>query len=148
MEISYITKPWGLPLGIFFRMTLQCHPTFYGGRPSKICAVEPNRKATTPYKPPKAPEFTKLLLMSNQQNLLKPSNSIWIKCPTDSTKNQQPKPRPLQSQVNPSRPSRFLPCRFNSGNKVAICRAPVAPKGCPRAMAPPLGFTSGCGIRP
>ena len=38
-------------------------------------------------------------------------------------------------------PRHFLFWRFNSGSKVAICRAPVAPRGCPRAMAPPLGFT-------
>mmetsp|Transcript_139129 Transcript_139129/g.196969 ORF Transcript_139129/g.196969 Transcript_139129/m.196969 type:complete len:256 (-) Transcript_139129:533-1300(-) len=40
----------------------------------------------------------------------------------------------------------FLPCLFNSGNKEAICREPVQPRGWPRAMAPPLGFTFSIGI--
>lgn len=35
----------------------------------------------------------------------------------------------------------FLFYLFNSGIKVAIYLAPVQPKGCPKAMAPPLGFT-------
>ena len=37
------------------------------------------------------------------------------------------------------------PVLFNSGSKVAIYLAPVHPKGCPRAIAPPFGlilFTS------
>lgn len=35
----------------------------------------------------------------------------------------------------------FLFYLFNSGIKVAIYLAPVHPKGCPKAIAPPLGFT-------
>ena len=30
---------------------------------------------------------------------------------------------------------------FNSGNKVETYLAPVQPKGCPKAMAPPFGLT-------
>jgi hypothetical protein len=35
----------------------------------------------------------------------------------------------------------FLPYLLSSGNKVQIYLAPVAPRGCPRAIAPPLGLT-------
>jgi len=59
----------------------------------------PTERQQHPTNPPKAPGFTKLLLMSNQPNLLKPSNSGW-----NARLHQKPAAktrRPLQSQVNP-----------------------------------------------
>lgn len=47
-----------------------------------------------------------------------------------------PIPVPMHMETIPY----FCFCLFNSGNKVAICLAPVAPNGCPNAIAPPLGF--------
>ena len=38
------------------------------------------------------------------------------------------------------------PLRSSSWSKVAICLAPVQPRGCPKAMAPPFGFTLSAGI--
>jgi len=35
----------------------------------------------------------------------------------------------------------YPPYLLSSGNKVAICLAPVQPKGCPKAIAPPFGLT-------
>jgi hypothetical protein len=43
----------------------------------------------------------------------------------------------LKDESNFNIPPTFFPCRFNSGKRVAICLAPVQPKGCPSAIAPP-----------
>jgi hypothetical protein len=40
-------------------------------------------------------------------------------------------------ETNPYLP----PVLLNSGNKVAIYLAPVHPRGCPKAIAPPFGLT-------
>jgi hypothetical protein len=53
-----------------------------------------------------------------------------------------PIPEPTHILVSPT----FLPVRLSSVNKVDICLAPVVPKGCPNAIAPPLGFTFSIGI--
>lgn len=47
-----------------------------------------------------------------------------------------PIPVPIHIETTPN----FFPVLANSGSNVAICREPVQPKGCPRAIAPPLGF--------
>ena len=52
-----------------------------------------------------------------------------------------PIPVPIHIEITPYLPLVLL----SSGNKVAICLAPVHPNGCPKAIAPPLGlifFTS------
>mmetsp|Transcript_25129 Transcript_25129/g.63060 ORF Transcript_25129/g.63060 Transcript_25129/m.63060 type:complete len:206 (-) Transcript_25129:235-852(-) len=51
-------------------------------------------------------------------------------------------PEPMHMETTPS----FLPVRLSSGRRLAICRPPVQPSGCPRAMAPPFGFTFSMGI--
>jgi len=48
-----------------------------------------------------------------------------------------PIPAPIHIETNPV----FLFYLFNSGIKVAIYLAPVQPKGCPKAIAPPLGLS-------
>ena len=53
-----------------------------------------------------------------------------------------PIPEPTHILVSPT----FLPVRLSSVNKVDTCLAPVVPKGCPNAIAPPLGFTFSIGI--
>lgn len=40
----------------------------------------------------------------------------------------------------------LFPLRFNSLSKVTTCRAPVQPRGCPRAIAPPRGLTFSMGM--
>ena len=45
-------------------------------------------------------------------------------------------PVPIHMDTKPY----FPPVLFNSGSKVAICLAPVHPRGCPKAIAPPLGL--------
>src|ERR1035437_1930745 len=47
-----------------------------------------------------------------------------------------PCPVPIHILVN----NTFFFCLRHSLNPVTICLAPVAPKGCPKAIAPPLGF--------
>ena len=47
-----------------------------------------------------------------------------------------PCPVPIHIEITPILP----PVRFNSERRVPTMRAPVIPRGCPRAMAPPLGF--------
>lgn len=44
-----------------------------------------------------------------------------------------PMPPALHIDITPYLP----PMRFSSGRSVASCLAPVAPKGCPKAIAPP-----------
>ncbi|VEU39694.1 unnamed protein product [Pseudo-nitzschia multistriata] len=56
-----------------------------------------------------------------------------------STSNTAAAPIPVPMHIDTT-PNRSLR-RCNSFSKVAICRAPVHPSGCPRAMAPPLGLT-------
>mmetsp|Transcript_100081 Transcript_100081/g.261008 ORF Transcript_100081/g.261008 Transcript_100081/m.261008 type:complete len:300 (+) Transcript_100081:206-1105(+) len=53
-----------------------------------------------------------------------------------------PMPVPMHIETTPS----FPLVRFSSGSSVAIRREPVQPRGWPRAMAPPLGFTFSIGI--
>jgi len=48
-----------------------------------------------------------------------------------------PIPVPMHIETIPYRP--FV--LFSSCSNVVICLVPVQPKGCPNAMAPPLGFT-------
>mmetsp|Transcript_26178 Transcript_26178/g.57194 ORF Transcript_26178/g.57194 Transcript_26178/m.57194 type:complete len:241 (-) Transcript_26178:703-1425(-) len=48
-------------------------------------------------------------------------------------------PEPMHIETTPKRAA--LPRRRISCSSVAVARAPVAPRGWPRAMAPPLGFT-------
>lgn len=38
-------------------------------------------------------------------------------------------------------PAYLFPRRFSSLRSVMTCRAPVQPNGCPKATAPPRGFT-------
>jgi hypothetical protein len=40
----------------------------------------------------------------------------------------------------------FLFCLLSSGKRVTMCLAPVHPRGCPRALAHPLGLTFSAGI--
>ena len=164
MNGLFSSRVWSEPKRGFNEKNWKClrAMSFYGGRPLKKCGLT-RHKGNNTLQTPKTSRIHKVV--AHVKSTKSPETIqlyLDFPCPTDSTKNQQPKPRPLQSQVNPkskkkspnrpwtglewdepSPPSHFLPCRFNSGNKVAICRAPVAPKGCPRAMAPPLGFTSG-----
>lgn len=48
-----------------------------------------------------------------------------------------PIPVPMHMDTTPNR----APVRRISYSNVATCRQPVHPRGCPRAIAPPLGFT-------
>jgi len=48
-----------------------------------------------------------------------------------------PIPVPIHMETTPY----FYFCLLSSGRIVAIYLAPVAPKGLPKAMAPPLGLT-------
>ena len=53
-----------------------------------------------------------------------------------------PWPTPIQSVASPSRACR----RFISWRRVVKTRAPLEPRGWPRAIAPPLGFSLSMGI--
>jgi hypothetical protein len=52
-----------------------------------------------------------------------------------------PCPLPMHILVNKI----FFPVLLHSLRPVTICLAPVAPSGCPKAMAPPLGFNLASG---
>ncbi len=54
-----------------------------------------------------------------------------------SIKAAAPIPVPIHIDTTPNFPLVLT----SSGIKVAIWRAPVHPRGCPRAIAPPLGLS-------
>src|SRR6202035_1796203 len=70
-----------------------------------------------------------------------PRQSLWAKPPflqfILSTIIAIPCPPPMQAVASPY----FFFRRRNSYNKVITRRVPVAPSGCPNAIAPPFTFT-------
>mmetsp|Transcript_17184 Transcript_17184/g.50772 ORF Transcript_17184/g.50772 Transcript_17184/m.50772 type:complete len:225 (+) Transcript_17184:104-778(+) len=65
-----------------------------------------------------------------------------VHCGGTSKTAASPMPVPMHMDTTPRPPPR----RLSSWHSVAICRDPVQPSGCPRAMAPPFGFTLSIGM--
>ena len=69
--------------------------------------------------------------------IIKYYDNIFIFHYSFSTTQAAPIPVPMHMLITPY----FYFYLLSSGNKEAIYLAPVHPRGCPKAIAPPLGLT-------
>lgn len=61
-------------------------------------------------------------------------------------RNSESRCRQQTMSVCAAAETNLFPLRLSSLSSVTTCRAPVQPRGWPRAMAPPLGFTFSSGM--